>query len=497
MNAQVRHVAVVAAVLIAVLIGATTYWQSWARGGLANRQGNAVQQVAQLQVDRGEIRAANGMRLAWSVPHRANGVKTYSRRYISNGAFSQVLGYATTGQTYAGLEKYLNDFLTGSNTSLTNTFSQELDRLGGKTVHGNDVTLTLRPSAQALAEQLLAGRCGAVVALNPKTGAVYVMASSPTYNPNLILQRDGYAKIGKIKGTCGDASALYNNATQGLYPPGSTFKLVTSSAALDTGAYTPSSSFYDPGYCVEYGKKVYNSGNPDAPGQPEAFGHLDFTAALEHSVNAVFCQIGMKLGAAKILDYAKRYGFYSSPPLDTPSSTIYPSGLYRNGSLFDPEDPGTEVDPGRLAFGQDKMVVTPLQMALVAATIAAGGREPKPYLVEKITAPDGSLISTTAPRTLGQPISSKTAGELTRMMQLVVQSGTGRAAQIPGVTVAGKTGTAELGRGNVYDAWFVCFAPATDPQVAVAVVVEKQPNGFGGSISAPIAKAILENLLHR
>lgn len=495
MNAQLRHVAVVATALIAVLIGATTYWQSWAGGALANRQGNAVQLVAQLQVDRGTIFAANGTRLAWSVPRKKGGLTTYSRRYIQNGAFSQVVGYATTEQTYTGLEQYLNDFLTGANTTLTNTFSQEVDRLGGKTVHGNNVTLTLRPAAQNLAEQLLAGRCGAVVAMNPRTGAVYAMASSPTYNPNLPLKSNGIARIGQIKGTCGDASALYNNATQGLYPPGSTFKLVTASAALDTGKFTPTSNFYDPGYCTEYGTRVYNAGNPDSPGGVEVFGNISFSAALEHSVNAVFCQIGMTLGAGKILDYAKRYGFYSSPPLDTPSNTIYPSGLYKNNKLFDPADPATQVDPGRLAFGQDKMVVTPLQMALVSATIANGGREPIPYLVEKITAPDGSIVSSTTPRTLAHPISSKTAAELNQMMQLVVQGGTGTAAQIPGVTVAGKTGTAETSINGVYDAWFVCFAPATNPQVAVAVVVEKQANGFGGSISAPIAKAILENLL--
>ena len=502
MNTQLRHLAVVAVLLIAVLIVATTYWQSWAGSALANRQGNAVQLVDQLRIDRGTIFAADGTRLAWSVPHKKNGLTTYSRKYPHTGAFSQVVGYATTGQTFTGLEQSLNDFLTGSNTTLTNTFSDELDRLGGKTVHGNNVMLTLRPSAQRLAEQLLAGRCGAVVAMNPKTGAVYAMASSPTYNPNLILQRNGITQIEKIKGTCGDASALQDNATQGLYPPGSTFKLVTASAALNTGAFTPYSGFYDPGYCTEYGQKVYNSGNPDSPGGVEIFGNIDFSAALEHSVNAVFCQIGMRLGAAKILDYAKRYGFYSSPPLDTPSSTIAPSGLYKYPKhgprfLFSPSDPATQVDPGRLAFGQDKMVVTPLQMALVASTIANHGVEPRPYLVQKVTAPDGSVVATTAPSTLGHPISAKTAAELNQMMQLVVQGGTGTAAQIPGVAVAGKTGTAELGLGNIYDAWFVCFAPATNPQVAVAVVVEKQPNGFGGSISAPIAKAILENLLHR
>ena len=497
MNAQLRHVAVLAAVLIAVLIGFTTYWQSWAVGALANRQGNAIQLVAQLQVDRGTIFAANGTPLAWSVPHRKGGLTTYSRKYLTDGgAFSQVVGYATTGQTYAGLEQYLNDFLTGANTTLTNTFSQEIDRLGGKTVHGDDVTLTLKPSLQILAEQLLAGRCGAVVAMNPKTGAVYAMASSPTYDPNLILQRNGYAKIANIKGTCGDASALYDNATQGLYPPGSTFKMITASAALDTGKVTPYTGFYDPGYCTEYGQRVYNSGAPDSPSGHEVFGNVNFAQAFENSINAVFCNVGKQIGAGLILDYAKKYGFYSTPPLDTSSNTIYPSGLYKNHKLFNPSDPTTQVDPGRLAFGQERMLVTPLQMALVGATIADGGREPIPYLVQKITAPDGSIVSRTTPRFLGNPISSKTAGELNTMMQLVVQGGT--AAYVgfpPSLDVAGKTGTAELGLGNVYDSWFVCFAPANDPKIAVAVVVEKQVNGFGATFAAPIAKAILEKLL--
>ena len=495
MNAQLRHVTVVALVLLAVLIGFTTYWQSWAGGELANRQGNAVQLVAQLQVDRGTIYAANGTRLALSVPHKKNGLTTYSRRYIDNGAFSQLLGYATEGQTQTGLELTLNDFLTGANTTLTNTFSQEVDRLGGKTVHGDNVTLTIKPTAQALAEQLLAGRCGAVVAMNPKTGAVYAMASSPTYNPNLILRKNGYGKIAKIKGTCGDASALYDNATQGLYPPGSTFKLVTASAALNSGALTPNSTFYDPGYCTEYGKRVSNASSPD--GRAEAYGNVTVAQGLEYSINSVFCNIGKQIGAAKILDYAKRYGFYSSPPLDTPSNTIYPSGLYSKGKLFDPANPATEVDPGTLAFGQERMLVTPLQMALVAATIADGGSEPIPYLVQKVTAPDGSIVTKTTPRRLGNPISSTTAAELKSMMQLVVTGGTAAGVGFPSsLDVAGKTGTAELGLGNLYDAWFVCFAPASNPQVAIAVVVEKQPNGFGASISAPIANAILQNLLH-
>jgi peptidoglycan glycosyltransferase len=484
-------------VLLGVLIGATTYWQSWASADLTNRQDNQIAAVAQLSVDRGRIYAADGTLLAANTRSRKHGLTIFTRRYPQNDLASQVIGYATAGEGRTGIESSLNDYLTGANTNLSGTLSQELNRLGNETVKGNNVYLTLKPSAQRLALSLLAGRCGAVVALNPQTGAVYAMASSPTYNQNLITAKKGYAKILKIRGPCGDSSALVNNATAGLYPPGSTFKLVTASAALDSGAYTPNSTFYDPGYCTEYGQRVYNSSAPDSPGGHEVFGNVNFGQALEHSINAVFCNIGQHIGAAKILEYAKRYGFYSLPAIDLPPSESQASGLYNKGRLWFPKDPATQVDPGRLAFGQERMLVSPLQMALVAATIGNGGVEPRPYLVQRITAPDGSTVSTTAPQMLGRPIKPQTASELNQMMQLVVQGGTGTTAQIPGVQVAGKTGTAELGLGSVYDAWFVCFAPANNPQVAVAVVVEKQPNGFGGSVSAPIAKAMLENLLHK
>jgi peptidoglycan glycosyltransferase len=500
-NKQLLHVSVTALVLLAVLIVSTTYWQTWAVGDLADRQDNAIQLVARLTVNRGRILGAGGTVLATNRKHRKHGLTIFTRRYPARGLAPQVTGYATTAGTTTGLEESLDDYLTGANTNLSNSLQQTLDKLGGKTVHGDNVILTLRPAVQALALQELSGRCGAVVALDAKTGAVYAMASSPTYDPNLIEQPGGFDKIGKIQGTCGDASALVNNATAGLYTPGSTFKLVTASAALDTGAVTPSTTFNDPGYCTEYGNRVYNSSSPDSPSAHETFGNVTFSQGLEHSINSVFCNVGKQIGAKSILDYAKRYGFYSLPPLELPPSASQESGLYRyiHGRYqpWFPKDPATEVDPGRLAFGQEKMQVTPLQMALVAATIADRGVEPRPYLVQKIVAPDGSTVSTTTPQTLGRVIKPQTAAELNQMMQLVVQGGTGTQAQIPGVPVAGKTGTAETGVANVYTAWFVCFAPANNPRFVVAVVVDKQPNGFGGSISAPIAKDILERLLAR
>jgi peptidoglycan glycosyltransferase len=496
-NTQLNRLALVAVVLLAVLIGATTYWQAWAAGSLAAKQGNAVELVSQFQVARGLILASNGQTVLAANRHlKRNGQTFFFRRYPSHGLAAQTIGYSTSALSQTGLEESLNDYLTGSTTNLSNAIQRTLDRLGGGTVYGDNVVLTINAQAQALAQHLLGDRCGAVVAMNPRTGAVYVLASSPTYDPNLIDKPGGYAKVLKTTGACGGSSALLNRTTDGLFTPGSTFKMVTAAAALDSGAFTPTSGFNDPGYCEEYGKKVYNAGNPDQNG-PEAYGHVDLAQGFEHSINSVFCNVGKQIGAKTILDYAKRFGFYATPPLETPANQRLPSGLYKNNKLWFPKHPETEVDPGRLAFGQFSMVATPLQMLMVGATIANGGVVPRPYVVDKILGHDGSVVSRTRASTLGRAIKPETASELTQMMISVVQGGTGRAAQIPGIQVAGKTGTAETGVNHVYTAWFVSFAPADNPRVAVAVVLEKQLNGFGGAVSAPIAKAIMEKLLHR
>jgi peptidoglycan glycosyltransferase len=496
MNRQLNRLALFAVALLAVLVVATTYWQTWAAGGLEARQDNSIERVAQFEVARGLILGNDGKTVfAANRPKRVNGNTLFFRRYPEHGLAAQTIGYSTALRSQTGLELSLDDYLTGANTNLSNAFHRTLDQIGGATVHGNNVVLTLNPGAQALAQQLLGDQCGSVVAMDPSTGAVKVMASSPTFNPNLIDKPGGYAKVLKIKGACGgNGSALVNRVTDGLFTPGSTFKMVTAAAALDSGAFTPTSIFKDPGYCEEYGKKVFNSGNPDQNG-PEAFGRVTLAQGFQHSINSVFCNVGKQIGAKTILDYAKRFGFYSTPPLETPANQRVPSGLYKNNKLFNPKHPETAVDPGRLAFGQFSMVATPLQMLLVGATIANGGVVPRPYLVQRIIGHDGSIVQRAHPGTLGRAIKPETAAELTQMMISVVRAGTGTAAQISGVQVAGKTGTAETGLGHYYTAWFVCFAPADNPKVAVAVVLEKQLNGFGGRVSAPIAKAIMEKLL--
>jgi peptidoglycan glycosyltransferase len=488
-NKQVSHIGIAALALLSALVIATTYWQTWANAGLANRQDNDIRLVAQFTIKRGKIYASDGRTvLATNVTRNRAGQTLYFRRYPTGPIFSDVVGYSTQTRNRTGLEQSYNDYLTGSNANLDTVFRSAIDKLKGATVTGNDLVLTINPAAQALALRLLRGKCGAVVALEPSTGRVLVMATNPTYNANLIEKRFGVATRTNLP--CG--APLLNRATVGKYPPGSTFKMVTAAAALNTGRFTPDSPFYDPGYCEEYGKQVRNAGNPEAP---ETFGHVNLTLGFQHSINSVFCNVGKALGAGVVLDYAKRFGFYSLPPLELPESERVASGLYNRGRLFDPKHPDTQVDPGRLAFGQERLAVTPLQMAMVAAAIGNHGAEMRPQIVERIVSPGGKTITHLQPDQLGRPIKRQTADELTRMMELVVTGGTGTAAAIPGIRVAGKTGTAEVGRGNVHTTWFAAFAPANAPRVAIAVVVENQLNGFGGTISAPIAKQVMEALL--
>jgi len=488
MNRQVSRLALAALLLMIALIVATTYWQTWAQAGLADRQDNEIQRVAKFTIKRGLIYAGDGKTV---LAKRVGNQTLYFRRYPQGKLAPHVVGYSTQSRSQAGIERSLDDYLTGSNANLNTVLTTTLDRLKGATVKGNNVYLTINPVAQRLANEALAGKCGAVVAIDPSTGKILALASSPTYNENLVER--SFRLIRRISAPCRPAAPLLDRATQGLYQPGSTFKVVTAAAALDTGRFTPDSSFYDPGYCTEYGQKISNAGNPETG--PEVFGRVNFTTALEHSINAVFCNIGKAIGAGTILDYAKRFGFYSRPPLETPLNERAASGLYKHGKLFNPSNPATQVDPGRLAFGQERLLVTPLQMALVAATVANQGVVMRPYVVEKIVSPGGSTVQRTHPDKLGRAVKPQTASELTSMMEAVVQGGTGTAAQIPGVRVAGKTGTAETGVANVYTAWFISFAPADHPKVAVAVVVEN--GGFGGKSAAPIAKTLMQAILHR
>jgi len=491
-NAQVRKLFFVLVGLFVALIAMTTYWL-WKAPDLEARQGNPQLIVQQLTIDRGSILASDG-KTAFArnrkVRKKQLGRTWYIRTYPTGELAARPVGYSTIERSRTGLEESMNDYLTGSNANLDTLFNNTLDKLRGITQRGNDIVTTIDASAQRTAQNALAGECGGAVALDPRTGKVLVWAMQPTYNPNLVEGHFNQIQAQAAGAPCTPAAPLLDRDSQGLFIPGSTFKVVTAAAALDSGKVTPSTTFNDPGYCIEYGKKAFNFADQSGP---EVFGMVTFAEALENSINAVFCNVGKELGARAVLEQAKKFGFYEKPPIELPSDEISASGLYKNGHLYDPSDPNA-VDPGRLAFGQERLQVTPLQMALVAAGIANDGVVMQPSLVDRIIDPNGKVIQRTDPHTWKEAMKPQTAAELTAMMVAVVQRGTGVAAQIPGVQVAGKTGTAETGRAGENDTWFIAFAPAESPKVAVAVALSNQ-SGTGGATAAPIAKEIIEALL--
>ncbi len=488
MNAQIRRLFQLLALLFVALVAMSTYWL-WRAPDLEARRGNPNLVVRQLTIERGLIYASDGTTvLARNRKSEVQGKTWYLRVYPEGGLAAHTVGYSTVVRSRAGIEKSLNDYLTGSNSDLGTIVEGALDRVRGLTRQGNSLVLTIDAAAQARANELLEPYCGAVVALEPATGRVLVLASSPGYDPNLV--EDDFEQILSTRGPCADPAPLLNRGTAGLFIPGSTFKLVTAAAALESGRYEPESEFVDRGFCTVYGKKVYNFADQSGP---EVFGRVTFAEALAHSVNAVFCDVGKELGALTVLDYAKRFGFYDLPPLETPADERSASGLYRGGDLYLPSDPNA-VDPGRLAFGQERLLATPLQMAMVASAIGNGGVVMRPTVVDRILKPDGSVLTAIGPEIERTAIEPLTAAQLTAMMTLAVESGTGTAAGIPGVQVAGKTGTAETGREGENDVWFVGFAPADAPRVAIAVALSGQ-TGTGGAVAAPIARAIMETLL--
>ena len=486
MNRQLIRVGWTAMALIIALIVGTTYWQTWARPGLASRQDNEIQRVAEFQVRRGLI-LAPGRVLARNRVVTKNTRKLYFRRYPQGKLAAHVVGYSTASRARAGLEKSMNGILTGTERNLGGLVERQLDEARGKPIVGDTVVTTLDLHGQQVALEQLGRTCGAVAAIDPRDGRLLVMASSPSYNPNLV--ENDFGKISKITADCRPAAPLVNRATQGLYPPGSTFKVVTASAALESNRFTPESEFDDPGYCIAYGKRV-NNFDTSRP-----FGRLSLATALKYSVNSVFCNMGKALGAKRILDQAKKFGFYERPPLETPDGERYPSGLYDKGELWYPKR-NSDVDAGRMAFGQERMLVTPLQMAMVAGAIGNAGILMRPYVVDRIVSPRGTTVSKTEPERMDRPVGPVNARDIANMMVSAVQGGTGTAAQISGYRIGGKTGTAETGVAGQNTTWFIAFAglPGKRPQVAIAVALERQ-SLTGGATAAPIARAVMEALL--
>lgn len=477
MNRSISKLFVVVVLLFTILIVFTSRWTVFDQTALQNNPLNKLEFYASLKIKRGEIIADNGAVLAKSV---SAGGGTWKRDYPFSSLFAQAIGYAIPQEgELAGLERSRNQELSGKlETGLSSVFGP----LSTATV-GDDVYTTLDPKAQELARTELAGRPGSVVAIVPQTGAVKVLYSNPTYNDN------DPSACPKTPG-CSE----YNDATEGGFPPGSTFKVVTTAAALNTGLYTPNSTFNGPSPLEVSGAPLENDGDV-------SYHNVSLTYALTNSINTIYAQVGEHLGAQTLQQYMQRFGFYSKPPMDYPSGEMLASGERIDNKLVPVSDP--HIDLGRTAIGQANLVVTPLQMAMVASAVADGGKLMKPRLTSKVVNQYGQVVESTSPIEDDQVMQPKIASELTQMMTDVVEEGTGQAANLDGVKVAGKTGTASitntsggsLVNGALDDAWFIGFAPVTHPKIAVAVELTGIPNGYGGTYAAPIAAQEIKTLL--
>jgi peptidoglycan glycosyltransferase len=474
MNRQIGRLMVAATLLFFVLIGFTSYWSVVDADGLKDNALNRRPLLEQQQIPRGLILAADDTKLAINRSTGRRETKRYYREYPTGSLFSHAVGYAFVSRGASGLEQFYNDVLSGSGGDLR-TF---VDELTGGPEQGDDLKTTLDPEAQQTAVDALGAQQGSIVALDPKTGAVLAMASKPDYDPNRVPQE--FAQLNKDEN-----SPLFNRATQAGYPPGSTFKVVTAAAALDTGKYTPESM-------IDGRNNKPISGVPLANFGGENFSSISLTDALTNSVNTVFGEIGEKLGKREMYRYMERFGFNRRPDLDFPRDQLFASGVYDGDRILEPDD---NVDIGRVAIGQERLRVTPLQMAQVAAAVANDGRLMRPHFMDRIVGPDGRVKDTFGSQEQSRVMSSDAADDLTGMMRSVVESGSGTAAQLEGIDVAGKTGTAEAS-GGFNNAWFIAFAPADDPEVAVAVVVEKtQQSQTGGEVAAPLAAQVMKAVL--
>lgn len=415
---------------------------------------------ALLDERRGRILATDGTVLA-----ATHGTK---RAYPLGESLAQTLGYVSSRYGTSGIEDTYDRALTPADTTgdPLAQFEEIVASIQGKTKvsNGADVITTIEPAIQnELWNRLSRYNRAAGVVLDPRTGAVLALASVPSYNPNRIDSE--FSSLNSDP-----SSPLIDRAIDGLYPPGSTFKVFTAASALEAGTVTMDSHFDDPGYLTVGDFTLHND-------ETEATGYADLTTAFALSSNVDFAQIALKMGTNTFYDALAKWGIGNSLDFQLPAER-------------DRVPDRASIVPGELAqmgFGQGALLMTPLQMALLASTIANAGNEPRPYIVRQIVR-DGTVASVSDPGTLASPVSADTAANVKNMMVAVVQRGTGTVARLPNVAVAGKTGTATNPHGRAHS-WFVCFAPADHPRVAVAVIVEN--GGYGAAVAAPIAREVL------
>jgi cell division protein FtsW (lipid II flippase)/cell division protein FtsI/penicillin-binding protein 2 len=466
--------------LVSLLTGALVLNLTWVQAieasSLNNDPRNTRNLEKELRAERGAILTKDGTVLARSVK-RADG--HYDRTYPAGSLAAHVTGYYSLRYGRTGIEAAENDVLAGHRTYAT--FSNVLDDALGRPAIGNDVVLTIDTRTQRAAEAALSGHRGAVVVLDPRTGAVLALASSPTYQPGKVDAQ--WATL-----SADPAAPLVDRAVSSVYPPGSTFKVVTLTRVLASGIAGPDTVLPAPAVLSIGGGQVTNF-------EGEGGGSASLAQATRSSINTVFAQLGVKVGATALVDQARAYGFDKSIPFEL---NVAPSIMPAPESMTTWETAWAAVGQPVGASAVKGPVATALQMSLVAAGVADGGVVMRPYLLDHTEDASGHAISTTGPRQWTTATDPATDAAVRALMVQVVKSGSGTAAGISGVTVAGKTGTAEVSKSQQPDAWFIAFAPAgpgQTPSVAMAIVIEN--GGVGGRVAAPLAKAVLQAALKR
>ena len=483
MNAQVRKVAAVILVAFLLLLAAPFYWQVVAAERLANDPRNTRVLIKEYAIERGPIVLADRTTVAESVRSRdRNDPLEYVRHYPNGPRYGMITGFYSLVFGRTLVEQEFNSYLLGR---APEQFAQNVtDLLTARSSPGGTVVLTLNHATQEAAEQALGNRKGAVVALDPRTGAVLAMTTFPRYDPNELSSHDPERIRRNWDRLIKDPDQpMLNRAAGGLYPPGSTFKVITAAAALENGA-TPDELIPSPRVLdvPQTSADIENFGGESCGGD-----QIPLAQALEISCNTAFADLGIKLGDRKLAAEAQKFGFNEPSRYELPAAT---SSIPR-----DQDVPAT----AQSAIGQRDVRVSPLQMASVAATIANGGRRVAPFVVSQVVSDKGGVVKRFEGEDLGQAIPGRVADDLRGMMTRVVEQGTGTSARISGLQVAGKTGTAQHAQGRPPHAWFIGFTEQGDRSIAVAVVVEEGGNlgseATGGRVAAPVAKRVMEAYL--
>ena len=478
MNKPIRRVAFVAMIMFALLLANGTYMMIFRQSSLAAQSQNRRVRDAEFAQNRGAILAAGKTEIAKTIP--AKDRFKYQRVYPDGDLYAPITGYYSYDRASSALESTYNAELSGTDDAL---FVRRLiDLATNKTPKGASVQTTIVPKIQQAAASALGDQKGAVVALDPKTGAVLAMVTSPSFDPNDIASHDIEA-AGKAydRLAANPQQPLSNRAAREIYPPGSTFKLVTAAAALADGK-TPDSLVESPDRLRLPGTRV------DLPNSTDCGGtKITITQALKVSCNTAFANLGLELGEDKLREQAQLFGFDRRHLAD----------LRGVASQF--PDELNDAQLALSAIGQFDVAASPLQMAMVSAAIANDGELMDPFIVSRVQAPDLKPIQTHKPEVLSTAMTPDDAQELQQMMSVVVREGTGANAQISGIAVGGKTGTAQSDPKRKPFAWFTSFAPLDDPKIAVAVIVEDADiprNDIGGGrLAAPIARAVMQEAL--